>query len=196
MNKSITYKIAITGLSIALIVLWQLMGKILPTGFIIMGPFSFNQLITGLLVNMTLVLLTLQIGLFPAITSGIISSILAMFLQIGPIFPQLVLFIALSNTILVTVIYLFLYLSNIIHKQKYKLMFVFLGIITAACLKFIFLKITIPFSFKLINNISVTQVKVLSFMFSWPQLFTALTGGCLALLVSKFFKKSVLQFDC
>lgn len=190
MKKSITYKTSVTGLSIALIILWQLIGKILPTGLIIAGPFSFNQLITGSLVNMTLILLTLQIGLFPAITSGIVSSILAMFLQIGPIFPQLVLFIAISNIILVTVIYFFSYLSKkTTNKKIYNVILLFLSIIIAACFKFIFLKFTIPFSFKLINNISVIQTNVLSFMFSWPQLFTALTGGFLALFANKFFTK-------
>ena len=189
-RKKIQY-ISKTGLGIALILAAQMIGKMLPTGFIILGPFNFNQLITGSVVNSVLILLTVEAtsslrGLSSAITAGIISSIMAMLVQIGPIFPQVVIFIALSNIILVFLIYI-LYSRKYSFKKDSTIAFI-VSILISAGIKFLFLKTTIPFALKLIKEISDQQSKILTVMFSWPQLFTALIGGFLALSIHRILK--------
>lgn len=187
-NKKITYKIASTGLSVGFIVIAQLIGKILPSGFSILGPFSFNQLLTGSLVNMILILLTFQSGLYSAIVAGCLSSVMAMLLQIGPIFPQIVIFIALANVILVTLVY---FISSI--SKPVNIYFLIFAVIIAGLIKFLFLKFTIPLSFKIINDISDVQIKVLTIMFSWPQLVTSLIGGFTALIINKLINKNSIK---
>lgn len=184
MNKKVTFKISMTGLAIALIIIAQLFGKLLPTGFTFFGPFSVNQLITGSIVNLILVLLTIEIGIYYSAVAGILSSVMAMILQIGPIFPQLVVFIALSNIILVSVVYYLRLIDKFINKN----VALIISVVVAAFIKFIFLKFTIPLSFNMISGISEVQIKVLSVMFSWPQLITALIGGFIALSVNKMLE--------
>lgn len=184
-NNRITLKITVTGMSVTLIIVAQLIGKMLPGGFIFFGPFSLNQLITGSLVNMILILLTLDVGLTYAITGGVLSSLMAFVLQIGPIFPQIIIFIAISNIILATVIYILGVKNEIVYNKDLMLIFV---IIIAGFLKFSFLKVTVPTSLDFIKDISPLQIKTLSIMFSWPQLITATLGGILAMNIHKIFK--------
>ena len=179
-NKAI-FKISVTGVALALIVAVQFLGKILPAGFSIFGPFSFNQLIIGSFVNMILILITIKAGIYSSVATGILSSVMAFLLQIGPIFPQIVVFISASNAILVLVFYLI----SLINKSKNKNYILILGVVISAIIKFLFLKFTIPWALTMITDITKTQVKVLSVMFSWPQLITSLTGGFLALFINK-----------
>lgn len=158
----------------------------LPAGLAVLGPFSINQFITGSLVNMILILVVFKVGIIPAISTGVVSSFMAMILQIGPIFPQLVVFIALANIIFVTLIYI-INKSKIFLNENFALI---LALATSSVMKFLFLKLTIPFALELINNISDVQVKTLTIMFSWPQLITAITGSILALLLKKYLKKA------
>ena len=178
-NKSI-FKISASGIALALIIVVQFLGKLLPSGFVIWGPVSLNQLITGSFVNMILILITIRAGIYSALATGLLSSVMAFLLQIGPIFPQLVIFIAMSNLILVSVFYL---LSFLIKPSNKKYMLV-ISVIISGVTKFLFLKFTIPWSLSIINNISKTQISVLSVMFSWPQLVTSLVGGLLALFIN------------
>ncbi|MBP0979690.1 MAG: hypothetical protein J6C55_03505 [Oscillospiraceae bacterium] len=179
-NKAIL-KISVTGVSLALIIIVQFLGKILPPGFSIFGPFSLNQLVIGSFVNMILILLTTKFGIYCAAATGALSSVMAFLLQIGPIFPQIVAFISISNIIFVLVFYLI----SIIYNSKNKKYILVLGVVVSAIIKFLFLKLTIPWSLNIIKDITKTQIQVLTVMFSWPQLVTALTGGFLALFIKK-----------
>ena len=51
--------LARTAIGVALVILAQLIGKMLPAGAVIAGPFSLTQLITGSLVNCVLFVLSL-----------------------------------------------------------------------------------------------------------------------------------------
>lgn len=198
MKRSNLLVITQTGLAIALIVLAQLAGKLFPAGAIIFGPLSFNQLLTGSLVNMVFVVLVLRSGLVPAIAAGIISSIMALILHIGPIFPQLVPIIALSNVLLVCIIALVKMLfdkrlgentqTNASTSRWHALSYLFVTILIAAFAKFMFLKFFMPIAFDLIKELAVPQRNILSMMFSWPQLITALIGGLFGIVIFSILK--------
>lgn len=74
-----------TALCTALVLLAQMIGKLLPAGAVIAGPFSLNQLITGSLVNLVLILAAASAGVWSGVTCGVISSILAALLGMTPV---------------------------------------------------------------------------------------------------------------
>ena len=76
--------IARTAIGIALVILAQLIGKLLPAGAVIAGPFSVTQLVTGSLVNCVLFVFTAQAGILSGVIIGFLSSILASLIGIGP----------------------------------------------------------------------------------------------------------------
>ncbi len=76
--------LARTAASVALVVLAQLLGKVLPAGAVIAGPFSVTQLVTGSLVNCVLLSAAGINGVWSGVIVGLISPVLAFFLGIGP----------------------------------------------------------------------------------------------------------------
>ena len=84
-----------TGLALALLVVLQFLSS-MALGSL---PQLAKQLITGSLVNMMLALSVVFIGMWPGIAVGILSSVLATLLGIGPVFPVITPFIAASNAI-------------------------------------------------------------------------------------------------
>jgi hypothetical protein len=138
--------------------------------------FIKQQLIAGTIVNATLIIGTvvlstrdgLLIGLMPssiALAAGLLSPVLA------PMIP----FIIVSNAVLVLT---FAYFK--------KLNF-WLGVGLAAIFKFAFLYSTSTFVIGLLVNQTVAPV--IAQMMSWPQLFTALTGGLVAYGYLKITRK-------
>lgn len=73
-----------TALCTALVLLAQIVGKMLPAGAVIAGPFSINQLVTGSLVNLVLILAAASVGLWSGVACGVVSSILAALLGMTP----------------------------------------------------------------------------------------------------------------
>lgn len=136
------------------------------------APLVHNQLITGTIVNATLFIAAATLGLEGAIMIGVLPSLFALLagtlpLALAPLIP----FIVLSNSLLVIV---FSYLQ----KKNY-----WLGAITAAVIKFIFLS---SISFFVINLLFQGKIATtVATMLSWPQLITAILGTILAYLVLK-----------
>ena len=64
--------IARTAIGIALVILAQLIGKLLPAGAVIAGPFSVTQLVTGSLVNCVLFVFTAQVAVSPLFLSWLL----------------------------------------------------------------------------------------------------------------------------
>lgn len=183
MKKSSTLWLTKTAVGIALVLLAQLIGKMIPAIAVIVGPFSVNQLITGTLVNLILIIMTLTVGVGSGVTIGILSSLLAMVIGVGPIFPIIAPFIAIGNALLVVTYKL------ILKSQKW--ITFYLAIIVAAMIKCAFLWLTVPFALNYISDIKPAQLQMLTIMFSWPQGITALCGGILALCILPLLKNAL-----
>lgn len=142
---------------------------------------TFAQPVVGPLVNFVLFLSTMLVGVTSAIIVGALTPLIAFSFGIMPLFP-VVPFIMVGN-ILMVLIYYFAsnnlqgYLSN------------FLGILLAAFGKFLFLALSIRYVVPLfLPQVPPPIVQALSL----PQLYTALTGGVLAILVAKGLERSNL----
>jgi hypothetical protein len=128
-----------------------------------------NQWITGTIVNAILFLAVWRVGLVNAAFVGALPSSIALLRGLLPA-PMAVLipFIILSNIILVAAFFAL---------KKYPLA----GVIASSFVKFLFLFAVTSFFLKVASPLLV--------MMHWPQLFTALAGGLIAVGVIKKFKK-------
>ena len=164
-----------TALCTALVLLAQMIGKLLPAGAVIAGPFSLNQLITGSLVNLVLILAAASAGVWSGVTCGVISSILAALLGMTPV-PFIVPAIALGNAVIAAAAWFFFTRFNGIGIRA-------AGVVLGAAVKCAVLWLTVPTLLGILPDIPPKQVQMLSVMFSWPQFVTAMIAGMLALLV-------------
>jgi hypothetical protein len=146
-------------------------------------PFFIHlQWITGPIVNAILILALLLIGIRSALLLCVIPSLMALSggllpFVLAPVIP----FIAIGNVIFVLTIYYFYYNFNN-EKKGY-----WFGVIFGAVLKFVFLYLSV----NLISNILIKQELILKVaqMMSWPQFFTAMTGGMIAWGILKWLKR-------
>ncbi len=177
-NQSIRF-VTYTAMGIALVILAQLLGNVLPAGFTVVGPFTGKQLLTGSLVNCVLFVFTAAVGLWSGVVIGLLSSLLAYLFGIGPILP-VVPVVACGNALLCV-------LFGLLHRSG-KLPDL-LNVVISAVLKCAFLWLLVPAVIQA-AGVPEKQVKALSIMFSWPQAITALIGGVLALLILPRLKKA------
>ncbi|MEF9852736.1 MAG: hypothetical protein RR787_02005 [Hydrogenoanaerobacterium sp.] len=188
--KSKTLWVTRTGVLLALVLVAQFVGKLIPAGAVILGPVNTSQIITGSLVNMMLVIAAGIVGVGSGITIGVLSSLLATLLGIGPIFPQITPLIAAGNAILVLIIYFVFKAANGLHGGA-QIGVKIGGVLVAAIVKCGFLWFTVPKMLTLIPGVKPQQAKMLTIMFSWPQAVTAVIGGLLALAVLPAIKKAL-----
>lgn len=127
-----------------------------------------NQWITGTIVNAILFLAVWRLGIVNAILVAALPSSIALSrgLLSAPM-AGLIPYIILSNIILIAVFYAI---------KKYPL----LGIISASLAKFLFLFV--------ITSLLIKVAGPLLIMMQWPQLFTALAGGLIAVVIMKYQK--------
>ena len=184
MNKKILW-LTQTAVMLALLVALQALTK--PLG----------QLVTGSCVNAVLAITVLVVGLSGGITVALISPVCAFLLGIAPNFIT-VLPIMLGNVCYVLILHLILGRSIIpLWKQP-------AALIAAAGVKFGVLYILVvkvicglasgALLGKKIGNIVVLappMLKMLPTMFAWPQLFTALIGGAVAILIAPILRKAL-----
>lgn len=135
---------------------------------------GFPQPITGPLINTVLYLSALLVGGWSGIIIGICTPVIAFMRGIlpaplGPMIP----FIALGNGVLVVVFSLL--------KGKNKI----LGIIAASLVKYLILFTAVSYIIDVPDKIA----KVMSL----PQLFTALSGGVIAILVYKALQATGIE---
>ncbi len=131
------------------------------------APLLHSQPITGSIVNATLFIAVVLLGVRSAILICLIPSLIALSTGLLPtVLAPMIPFIITGNAVLILV---FSYLRN----KNY-----WLAMISASLLKFLLL-----FSFS--RGIS----SVIALMMSWPQLLTALSGGLIAYLFLKAVKK-------
>lgn len=171
MKNSKTLKIAQTAIFLALLIVFQYVSK--PLG----------QLVTGSLVNFTLIGSVLAVGLAGGAAVALISPFLAFSLGIGPAFVQLIPMIALGNLVLVLVYHFMLKNYKTSIQGKNLVMWVATVFLAAgakfAALYFGVVKVVLPS----MSQLKPPQVTALSGTFSLPQFITATIGGALAFLV-------------
>lgn len=144
--------------------------------FSIFAPLLKMQSLTGPLVNATLFLSTVLLGVRQGILIGSVSSSVALSIGLLPIFlSPMIPFIIISNMLLVLVF-------DYLRRKNY-----WLGVVSASLSKFLFLFLT---SSAVINFLVKEEmiIKLASIM-GVPQLFTALTGGVIAFGALKIIKK-------
>lgn len=179
MNKKLRW-ITETAVMLALLVALQALTK--PMG----------QLVTGSFVNAVLAVTVLLAGLSSGITVALISPILAYLLGIA---PQLLTVpaIMVGNTVYVLLLYF------IAGKDSKKIVRQALAWFSAAVAKFAALYAIVVWlicgvfaeSLQASGVLKAPMLKVLPATFSWPQLFTALIGGAVALLIVPVLRKAL-----
>ena len=174
-NKKSIYWLTHTALFIALLIVLQAVTA--PMG---------NILITGTIVNLLLIVSVMTCGAASGLSVGVISPILAKFFGIGPLWI-LIPFIAAGNIALILFWHV---IGNSGKGQKY--ISYLTALITGAAAKFLVLYVGIvKLAVPLFLNLPPQQATVISRMFSVPQLFTALGGGILAIMILPALKKAI-----
>ena len=150
------------------------------------GQFKqISQFITGPIINAILIIAALWVGLYSGIAIAVLTPILTFILAPSPIMqlvPQMVLIVILGNLFIVIIPWLL--------RKKHQL----IGIASGAVLKAAFLwcsvsLLIIPFFG---GQLKEPQKVMLTAMFSYNQLITAIIGGVIAYLLmlrlNKLFK--------
>ncbi len=141
--------------------------------------FIKQQLITGTIVNATLIIGVSLLGARDGLLIGLLPSSIALATGLlSPALAPLVPFIILGNVMLVLV---FNYLSRINF---------WVGVIVGGIVKFAFLYGTSTVVIGLLINKQVAPA--VAQMMAWPQLVTAIAGGILAFVVIRLLKKTSL----
>ena len=179
MHKKIQW-ITETAVMLALLVALQALTK--PMG----------QLVTGSFVNTVLAVAVLVAGLYSGMVVAVISPVLAYLLGIA---PQILTVpaIMVGNTVFVVLLF---YIAG---KDSRKLLRQILAWVSAAVAKFAVLYgivgglICGVLSENLMASgmLKAPMLKALPATFSWPQLFTALIGGGVALLIAPVLRKAL-----
>ena len=171
--KKKTLWIAETAVMIALLVALQGLTK--PAG----------QFVTGSCVNLILGVSTLVGGLWCGLTVALLSPFFAFLLGIGPALIQIVPAIAVGNIVLVLVLWL------ICRKAKKLSVLSYGGAVAASVCKFAVLYALVVLLLLPLLGLPEKQVAMMSAMFSWPQLVTALIGSFLAVTIAPVIRKAL-----
>ena len=143
-----------------------------------------GQFVTGSLVNLILIIAVKTRGFTSGLTVAFISPILAKLLGVGPLW-MIIPFIMAGNIALVLVWYL---MGRMKFAAKHVIHIV--SLVTAAVCKFIILYVGIvKVALPLFMNLPENQSAVISTMFSFPQLITALIGGALSTAILPALQK-------
>jgi len=163
-----TRTLVTTGIMLAIALVFQL------------GFAQFAQTLVGPLVNMTLILTTVLVGIPAGIIVGCCTPIAAFALGIMPLLPVLPV-VAAGNALLVI-------LFGLVHHHLKQNWTDIPAVIAGALAKFALMALAIRF----IVPIFVPKVPVkLIQTFSLPQLVTALIGGALAIIILRFLPKTI-----
>jgi len=144
---------------------------------------SLGQFVTGSVVNFLLIAATLTAGIYSGIAVALVSPVAAWLIGIAPN-AFLVPSIMAGNVAIVVVYYALLMKSGALDGfKKYALWAT--AVVSGAVAKFLVLYlgvvvITLPL---MSATLKPQQIKVMSTMFSYPQLITALIGGAVATAV-------------
>ncbi|MCX6764731.1 MAG: iron hydrogenase [Candidatus Nealsonbacteria bacterium] len=152
-------------------------------GIASLAPILKQQLITGSIVNALLLISLVLLGREAAILIGFLPSLISLSLGFLPlVFAPFLPFIIVGNIILVLVF-------GFLRKKNY-----WLAMVSAGFLKFVFLAVSSSIAIDLFIKSPIA--KQLTFMMSWPQLFTAICGGILAYLLLAVFYSPAAKRTC
>lgn len=140
-------------MGVALVVVAQLLGKVIPAGAAIAGPFSVTQLVTGSLVNCVLFVFTATTGIWSGVAIGILSSVLATLVGIGPAVPAVTPVIACGNAVLAL-------FFGLLHGKDWQFGRWAFAAVIAAAVKCAFLWIAVPAVLGLLSGVPEQQVKI------------------------------------
>lgn len=142
-------------------------------GILFFAPLLKNQMITGTIVNLIFFLGVIMLGRNATLSLCVFPSIISLFSGLLPVVMAPFLpFIIIGNMILVLVF-------DFLKKNQY------LAVIFSSLLKFLFLFLSSSFMIKFFS----VNPKI-AIMFSYPQFFTALAGGFLAILILKIINNN------
>lgn len=145
---------------------------------------GLGQIVTGCCVNAVLAIAALTAGAASGLTVALVSPALAFLLGVGPQLLPLVPAIAAGNAVFVSI------LRAAAGGPRAGAARSLLGWMGAAVCKFLTLYLIVVRLLCPLLPLSQTQTAVLTAMFSWPQLLTALTGGAAALLAAPLIRKA------
>ncbi|MFZ3057783.1 MAG: hypothetical protein WA092_01925 [Minisyncoccales bacterium] len=135
-----------------------------------LAPIANNQIITGTIVNASLLIGVVLLGMRGAILLCFLPSLISLMTgSLAMVMAPMVPFIIIGNVSLV-------YIFNLLRKKNF-----FLGLIPAALIKFSFLFLVSNFLISFFIKQPVADK--IAVMMSYPQLITALLGGVVAYLV-------------
>ena len=147
-----------------------------------------NNFITGSIVNAMLIISVMTSGIATGITVAAVSPVLPTLLGFGPVWP-LVPFIAAGNIVLVLLWHL---IGNLKMRNKYIAYGIALPV--AAVAKFIVLYLgVVKVAVALILQLPEKQATMISYLFSYPQLITAVIGGACAIIILPPLKKAIMK---
>lgn len=158
--------ITTTGILLAVLIVLQALTK------------AGGQILTGSCVNLVLAIAALAGGLGCGLTIALLSPFFAYLLQIGPALFALTPCIALGNAV-----YVLLLALLISHKRPANLVTRFGFVVISAIAKFVTLYLAVVKFLLPTLGLPDEKLAVMSAMFSWPQLVTALIGGCVAVTI-------------
>lgn len=142
------------------------------------GLKEVGQPLVGPLVNFVLIMSVLLVGTISGIIVGCLTPLIAFSFGIMPFFP-IVPFIMIGNSLYVIFFNLF--------KGRNEKLGEWIGIICASLIKYAFLALTVRYVVNLFVKVPPKMIAA----FSLPQLYTALIGGVLAIIVKRFLPKSM-----
>ncbi len=151
-----------------------------------------GQLVTGSCVNAVLAVTVLVAGLYSGLTVAVISPVLALILDIAPQ-ALTVPAIMVGNCVYVLLLY---FLAG---KGSRRILRQILAWVVAAAAKFAVLYAIVAWLIcgllaeKLLASgaMKLPMLQKLPALFSWPQLFTALIGGAIALTIAPLLRKAL-----
>lgn len=137
-----------------------------------------GQYIVGPLVNFVLIMSVYLVGSLAGVIVGCLTPLIAFFLGITPLFP-IVPFIMVGNALYV--IFFDFFKERIMKGGEY------FSLVISSLIKYAFLTLTVRYVVTLFVDVKPPLVAA----FSLPQLYTALIGGIIAIIVSKLLPKSM-----
>jgi len=190
-NKGTLY-LTQTAVMLSLLITVQFATGLLPIG-------QFKQFITGALVNFILFTCVFIVGLAGGLTVAAASPFFALIFGITPPLIHIVPFMAVGNSILVLIAWLFR--KFVTWDKKKDIAVVSAGLAAAAAAKALFLwfgvvVIMLPlisWDGLGINEKQNAITAAVSFVFSWPQLVTGLSGGALTMTIIPPLKKALAK---
>jgi hypothetical protein len=175
-----------TALLLALTVVLQIFGKAF-TDLLLIPP-MFSSFVVGPLVNLCLLVATAFAGVWSGVAIALIAPFSAFLAGSVPA-PLFIPVIALGNLILV-LCFALADRSARNGKARSKTGIRSIGILVGAVLKTAWLWGGIVLFTRLVA-LPASVAKLMNFAFSWPQAFTAVLGGILALLLLGLLEKSI-----